>query len=120
MSHIARLIKKPAAGLWQDYVGPGAKTLKINYETSRLSELWLEELEGSKQFGKLRLLNGKAEAGVAPGSYLLLFRGKTSTPNEAFTIEITAPPEAKWKPQPPETSDFLANIAGLQPITINT
>jgi hypothetical protein len=119
MSHLAKLIKKPAAGLWQDYHGPGAKTLKISYETSKLSELWLEEVQGTKQFGKLKLLSGKAEAGVAPGSYFLLLRGKTSTPSEPFTIEITAPTEAKWKPEPPETSDPFANISELRAITIN-
>lgn len=118
MPKIAAFLKKPSGSVWQDYAAADAKTLSITYETSKLAELWLEQLEGEKQFGKLKLKNNKAEAGVAPGSYLLLFRGRTETPNEEISIEITDPKEAKWKPKPPETSDDACNVYGIQPVTI--
>jgi hypothetical protein len=120
VKRIATFLKKPSGGTWQDYTGADAKTLDIAYETSRLAELWLEQLGGEKQFGKLRLKNKNAKAGVAPGSYLLLYRGRTETPNEEISIEITDPKEAKWKPKPPETSDDACNVYGIQPVTIES
>lgn len=117
-ARIASFVKKPKGGNWQDYTGAGAKTLKVTYSTSRLAELWLEERGGAQQFGQLRLNGAQAKAGVAPGNYYLMFRGRTETPNEEFEIEITAPPEAKWKPKRAETSDSAANIYGIEPVTI--
>ena len=119
MGSLAALLKKPKGSIWQDYTGPDAATLEITYETSKQKELWLEELTGDTQFGKLRLKGDNAKAGVAPGSYLLFFRGKTQMPNEEFDIEITGPKEAKWKPKPAERSDLSGNIAGIQPIKID-
>jgi len=118
-ARIASFVKQPKGGNWQDYTGPGAKTLKVKYSTSRLAELWLEERGGAQQFGQLRLNGDQAKAGVAPGKYYLMFRGRTETPNEEFDIEITAPAEAKWKPKPAETSDSAANIYGIEPVDID-
>ena len=117
-ARIASFVKQPKGGNWHDYTGPDAKTLKVTYSTSRLAELWLEERGGAQQFGQLKLKGDQAKAGVAPGNYYLMFRGRTETPNEEFDIEITAPPEAKWKPKPAETSDSAANIYGIEPVTI--
>jgi hypothetical protein len=119
MTRIAAFLKQPKGSLWQDYTGANAKALQITYSTSKLAELWLEQKAGQKQFGKLRIKDGKANANVAPGTYLLLFRGRTETPKEQIEIEITGPKEAKWKPKPPETSDDACNVYGIEPITID-
>lgn len=115
---IASFTKQPVGGIWKDYTGPGAKKFEITYSTSRLAELWLEQREGDKQFAQLQLSDDKATAKVPPGSYYLMFRGKTERPNEEFEIEITAPVEARWKPKPAETSDSAANVYGIEPIKI--
>lgn len=120
MSKLAASISVPrGTGLWKDYTGPGAKTLEITYETSRLKELWLEEAAGSHQLGKLSIDGNNAEARVGPGEYHLLFRGKTSRPKEEYDIEITGPKEAKWKPKPAMKSDSHNNIASVKTFTID-
>jgi hypothetical protein len=116
---IAAFVKSPKGGMWQDYTGPDAKTVKVTYKPPKLGELWLQQLGGEKQFARLDLANAQASAGVAPGDYILLFRGKATQPNEEYDLEITAPTEAKWKPKPPATSDANANINGIHSFKVD-
>ena len=119
MSRIAASVRIARdTGLWRNARGEDSVALKVVFEASRKGELWLEELGGKKQFGRLPLIDNAAEANVRPGLYLLLFRGKTSMPREEYSIEITAPAEAKWKPKQTEKSDDSCNIYGLVPITV--
>jgi len=104
-----------ALGVWKDYKGADAETLEITFELSTdFARLALEQVGPPRQFAALRLVDGKARAGVAPGEYILDYRGKTDTPNEKYTIEVTAPASAKWSPTPPQRSDDGCNVLGIR------
>lgn len=105
--------------LWQDYAGANAVELVIKYAVSGPGgELWLEELQGAKQFGRLGLVSGEAKARVATGSFYLEYRGKTTTPAEPFALEVTAPVSAAWKPIPALTSGADADVFGIHKVKI--
>lgn len=105
--------------MWVDDTGPSTITLIIKYSVpGPVAELWLEEETGEKRFGKLSVINGTANAGVVAGTYSLNARGKTNVPNAAYTIEITAPAAAAWKPNPARTSDNTASIDDLHQIIV--
>ncbi|MDB4916620.1 MAG: Molecular chaperone [Gemmatimonadetes bacterium] len=105
-------------GTWAD--DPGGKTLTITYSVpGPVSELWLERIGGDGKRGQLRVIDGTASPKVAAGTYSLLARGKTSAPDTPYSIEITTPASAAWKPNPARTSDADADILDYHDVVMS-
>lgn len=119
---LKQALAKEALTMWQDYIGADAVTLEIIFklDPGQSRELWLEQLGNERQFGMLRRDSdtGRAAPRVRPGNYALEYRGKAGAPGQEYDIEVTAPPSAKWKPDPKKRADESGNVVRVKTLEV--
>jgi hypothetical protein len=97
------------------------KTLKVTYEVpgTDITSAAVEDHKTGANRRELALVDGRAEIDLQAGKYVLRWRAKGVQPSTAYTIKITAPPEAQFDPQPPKQSTPKGKIEAQRTFTIN-
>jgi hypothetical protein len=97
------------------------KTLKVKYEVPGTDVTSVAvKPKGTKGKPQEMVRSGNEfTIKLDPGKYVLLWRAKGGQPSTAYTIEITAPKEAVWAPDPPKRTTPNGNVAAQHTFTIN-
>ncbi|HEX6369180.1 MAG TPA: hypothetical protein VF006_09620 [Longimicrobium sp.] len=95
-------------------------TLKVTYIVPNcdVTKIAVEDFPSGNNRRELNLTDGKGDMELSPGTYALSWQAQGAAPDSEYTIEITAPPEVVFKPNPRKRCTPEGDIVAQQVFTI--